>query len=213
MPYNPGYYVAVRGTSQEVEYPYGIIKINRDGFADVEADLSHPRQVGYFGDSVTYGVGAGYGYRFSDLLREAYPDVDHLNLGGIGLSVSKDTIDRSLELAERYGLDTAVYFLNLNDIVPDATVAPQQQNAVVEDAPWTRRTLVWLAGHADWLRERATSTPPCARSRRTSSRPAAWAFTATRPSSSSPRPSARWCSRPRSASSSSTTSSRPTASS
>lgn len=152
VPYNPGYYVAVRGTSQEVEYPYGTIKINRDGFADIDFDLTRPRQVGYFGDSVTYGVGAGYGYRFSDLLREAYPDLDHLNLGGIGLSVSQDTIDRSLELADRYGLDTAVYFLNLNDIVPDATVVPQQQNAVIEDAPWTRRALVWLAGHADWLR-------------------------------------------------------------
>lgn len=152
VPYNPGYYVAVRGTSQEVEYPYGTIKINRDGFADVEFDLTHPRQVGYFGDSVTYGVGAGYGYRFSDLLREAYPDYDHLNLGGIGLSVSQDAIDRALELAERYGLDTAIYFMNLNDIVPDEAVAPQQENAVVEEAPWTRRALAWLAGHADWLR-------------------------------------------------------------
>ncbi|MBK7947562.1 MAG: SGNH/GDSL hydrolase family protein [Deltaproteobacteria bacterium] len=152
VPYNPGYYMAVKGTSREVEYPYGTIKINRDGFADIDFDLSRTRQVGYFGDSVTYGVGAGYGYRFSDLLREAYPDVDHLNLGGIGLSVSQDTIDRSLELADRYGLDTAVYFMNLNDIVPDATVAPQQENAAVEEAPWTRRTLLWLSGHADWLR-------------------------------------------------------------
>lgn len=152
VPYNPGYYMAVKGTAREVEYPYGIIKINRDGFPDIDFDLSRPRQVGYFGDSVTYGVGAGYGYRFSDLLREAYPDFDHLNLGGIGLSVSQDTIDRSLELADRYGLDTAVYFLNLNDIVPDATVAPQLENAVVEEAPWTRRALVWLSAHTDWLR-------------------------------------------------------------
>ncbi len=152
VPYNPGYYMAVRGTSQEVEYPYGTIKINRDGFADIDFDLIRPRQVGYFGDSVTYGVGVGHGYRFSDLLREAYPDFDHLNLGGIGLSVSQDTIDRSLELAERYGLDIAVYFLNLNDIVPSVTVAPQKENATVEAAPWTRRALAWLLGHADWLR-------------------------------------------------------------
>ena len=70
---------------------------------------------------------------------------------GVGLSVSQDTIDYSLELAERYGLDTAVYFMNLNDIVPDATVATQQQNAVVKEAPWTRHALVWLSRHADWL--------------------------------------------------------------
>jgi len=155
VPYNPGYYMAVRGNSQEVEYPYGTIKINRDGFADIEFELSRPHRVGYFGDSVTYGVGAGYGYRFTDLLREAYPDYDHLNLGGIGLSVSRDTIDRSIELAERYGLDTAVYFMNLNDLVPDVTVAPQEETPVVEETPWTRRGIVWIAGHADWLRGRS----------------------------------------------------------
>ena len=30
-------------------------------------------------------VGAGYGYRISELLEAAYPDFEHLNLGGIGL--------------------------------------------------------------------------------------------------------------------------------
>ena len=151
VPYNPGYYEAVRGNSREVEYPYGIIKINRDGFADEEFDLSRPLHVGYFGDSVTYGVGAGYGYRFTDLLRAAYPEFDHLNLGGIGLSVSQETIDRSVELAARYDLDRAVYFMNLNDIVPDSTVAPSR-DGVATSVPWTRSVLVWLSGHADLLR-------------------------------------------------------------
>ncbi|MBY0399197.1 hypothetical protein K2X89_02805 [Myxococcota bacterium] len=152
VPYNPGYYVAVRGNSKEVEYPYGTIKINRDGFADIDFDLSHTRQVGYFGDSVTYGVGAGYGYRFSDLLRAAYPDLDHLNLGGVGLSVSQDTIDYSLELAERYGLDTAVYFMNLNDIVPDESVAPTGSDPNRAPAPWTYYLVGWLRDHTDGLR-------------------------------------------------------------
>ncbi len=152
VPYNPGYYVAVQGNSQEVEYPYGTIKINRDGFADIDWDLGASRHVGYFGDSVTYGVGAGYGYRFTDLLREAYPELTHLNLGGIGLSVSQETIDQSIELSERYDLDTAVYFLNMNDIVPDASVAPPDANADVADTPWTYDGANWLRNHADWLR-------------------------------------------------------------
>lgn len=152
VPYNPGYYVAVRGTSQEVEYPYGTIKINRDGFADIDWELGPGRHVGYIGDSVTYGVGAGYGYRFTDLLREAYPEFTHLNFSGIGLSVSQETIDWALELANRYALDTAVYFMNLNDIVPDATVAPPDPSHGSTGVPWTRRALGWVSGHVDWLR-------------------------------------------------------------
>lgn len=152
VPYNPGYYVAVRGNSREVEYPYGTIKINADGFADIDWDLGSARHVGYFGDSVTYGVGAGHGYRFSDLLREAYPEWTHLNLGGIGLSVSQETIETSLELADRYDLDTAVYFLNLNDIVPDVSVARGDPQAKPGKAPWSRRALSWLSNHSDWLR-------------------------------------------------------------
>lgn len=155
VPYNPGYYVAVRGTSKEVEYPYGVIKINRDGFPDDEFDLSRSPRVGYFGDSVTYGVGAGYGYRFTDYLRVAYPNYSHMNFGGIGLSVSRETIEQSLTLAERYDLDCAVYFMNLNDIVPDEAVAPVSAPASAREeseVPWTRLALVWVERHADWLR-------------------------------------------------------------
>lgn len=152
VPYNPGYYVAVRGTSQEVEYPYGTIKINRDGFADVDWDLGRERHIGYFGDSVTYGVGAGYGYRFTDLLRAAYPRFTHLNLGGIGLSITRETTQRAVELADRYDLDTAVYFMNLNDIVPDSTLRPPDRAATNARPPWTRRALGFAIEYTDWLR-------------------------------------------------------------
>lgn len=152
VPYNPGYYVAVQGNSREVEYPYGTIQTNRDGFADVDWDLSRAHHVGYFGDSVTYGVGAGHGYRFSDRLAEAYPDWTHLNLGGIGLSVSQDTIESAVVLAKRYALDRAIYFLNLNDIVPDVSVARGSPDVKPSKAPWPRRMLNWLSEHADWLR-------------------------------------------------------------
>jgi hypothetical protein len=70
--YQPGYYVSVSGTSTELEFPYGTILINSDGFPDSEFDLSKDVKIGYYGDSVTYGVGAGYGYRVSDLLEKHY---------------------------------------------------------------------------------------------------------------------------------------------
>ena len=76
IPYNPGYYVALGGTSRVVEYAYGTIRINSDGFADDEFDLSRSRRIGYFGDSVTYGVGAGHGYRVSELMEEALLQIE-----------------------------------------------------------------------------------------------------------------------------------------
>jgi len=129
LPYNPSYYMSVGGNSREVVYPYGIIKINSDGFPDDEFDMSKRHHVGYFGDSVTYGVGAGHGYRFSDLLAESYPEYAHMNFSGIGLSVSRATIERHVALAEKFDLDVALYFFNLNDIVPDAAVSKKRRRA------------------------------------------------------------------------------------
>jgi lysophospholipase L1-like esterase len=123
VPYNPGYYVSVSGNDREVQYPYGTIRINSQGFPDGEFDLSKDLRVGYFGDSVTYGVGAGHGYRVSDLLEPIYPQYEHMNFGGIGLSVSDNEIEMFLRLADRFALDEVVYLFNLNDIVPDRAVS------------------------------------------------------------------------------------------
>ena len=49
--------------------------------------MSKGRNIGYYGDSVTYGVGAGHGYRISDLLEREYPEMSHMNLGGVGGAV------------------------------------------------------------------------------------------------------------------------------
>ena len=61
VPYNPGDYISISGNDREIEYPYGTIRINSLGFPDDEFDLSKDLRVGYFGESVTYGVGAGHG--------------------------------------------------------------------------------------------------------------------------------------------------------
>ena len=147
--YNPGYYSSVEATDTELHYAYGTIKINRDGFPDADFDLSKPLRVGYFGDSVTYGVGAGYGYRVSEYLESAYPDFEHLNLGGIGLSVSEADIWNSANKAKRYGLTHAIYLFNLNDILPDATFEPQKEPSRSQKA---RR---FILNYLDGLRGRS----------------------------------------------------------
>jgi lysophospholipase L1-like esterase len=148
IPYSPGYYTGVRTSASEFNYPYGRIPINADGFPDEAFDPNKTRRVGYFGDSVTYGVGAGYGYRISELLEAAYPDRDHLNLGGIGLSISSGEIAYCLKLARRYGLQQAVYLFNLNDIVPDQVASGAERTAVrnVQDSVIAR--LDWLRGRS-----------------------------------------------------------------
>ena len=64
-------------------------------------------------------MGAGHGYRVSDLLEPIYPQYEHMNFGGIGLSVSDNEIEMFLRLADRFALDEVVYLFNLNDIVSD----------------------------------------------------------------------------------------------
>lgn len=118
---DPAYYVAFSDPEpgSVVEYPYGEILYNTDGFADddFEATKSRPR-VGYLGDSVCFGVGAGYGHRVSEILREHYPDYEHMNFtGGLG-GGTLEASEKAVRFGEQYDLDAVVYMLNLNDIRP-----------------------------------------------------------------------------------------------
>jgi hypothetical protein len=146
--YNPGYYTSVSRSPRELVYAYGRIPINAAGFPDREFELRQSYRIGYFGDSVAYGVGAGYPHRISDLLRVAYPDRDHLTLAGMGLSISAQRIAHCARLARQYSLDEAVYLLNLNDILPDEAARGEQ-----------KATVRSLQGHVysrlDWLRGRS----------------------------------------------------------
>lgn len=146
--YNPGYYTSVDVTDTDLNYAYGTIKINSDGYPDEEFQLTSPLRVGYFGDSVTYGVGAGYGYRVSEFLETAYPEYEHLNLGGIGLSVSEGDIRNSARKAEKFGLTDALYLFNLNDILPNSTFTPRPQT-------WNQRFRSFVRRYLDWLRGRS----------------------------------------------------------
>ncbi|MFA5593143.1 MAG: hypothetical protein WC989_07500 [Micavibrio sp.] len=113
--YDIGYYTAIRKQGA-YHYPYGVIHINSHGFPDLEFDLQgEKRRIGYMGDSVIMGVGAGAGYRFSDLIEAQMPDYDHWTF-----AMSHNGFDeRSVyQYIEEFGLETVVYGLNLNDILP-----------------------------------------------------------------------------------------------
>lgn len=159
--YNPGYYIAVAGDSRELIYPYGTIYMNSDGFSDKEFDLDNPNRIGHFGDSVTYGTGAGYGYRVSELLEEAYPEYEHMNFGGLDLSANAASISYFARLVERYELEKAIYLFNLNDILTDHAVAGTEKTRITHAVGWVREYLDWMRGKSylyTYLRNLAKSS-------------------------------------------------------
>ena len=100
-------------------HPYGKIPINSDGFFDEEFrfDSKKPK-IGYFGDSVTYGVGAGHPYRFTEYLDQLSPEFEHLNLsGGLGISLANWN-EKINEFLLKKNISKIIYVINLNDIAP-----------------------------------------------------------------------------------------------
>lgn len=152
--YDIGYYVAVRGQGV-YHYPYGDITINSDGFPDQEFDRASPKQrIGYFGDSVIFGVGAGEEYRFSTLLEQLYPKYEHWTFSMLGNGI-QDL--RMVNTVEKYGLDTVIYGFNLNDIVPaiDEEDVVHESNPNIEikpeKAPLLYKIQRWVFNHPDQI--------------------------------------------------------------
>lgn len=118
--YNPSYYTSVSATNAVITYPYGIIKRNSLGHPDDEFDLTDPRpRIAYVGDSVTLGVGAGHGYRFSDILEQRFPQYQHMTLASIGDGFnSTQFMDRRAATAKELGINQFIYFYSLNDTLP-----------------------------------------------------------------------------------------------
>ena len=117
-------------------YPYGDVPINADGYPDEDFVLTGTkRRIGYVGDSVAYGVGAGYGYRIPDLLQQRYPQYDHWVFAVVG---DRLEVRPLLQVVRRFKLDAVVYLMNLNDVMPEAD-SPEATTWIVE----ARST--WLA--------------------------------------------------------------------
>jgi hypothetical protein len=150
--YNPGYYVSFNDRTEagEIEFEWGIQKFNSLGFADEEFDLSKPVRIGYAGDSVTRGVGCGYGYRYTELLENAYPDFLHANLGksGAGIAAEKE-VDKVLEITDKLKFTTVVCALNLNDCLPETYAGKDEATTPL------RRLKLFFRDYIDWLRPRS----------------------------------------------------------
>ncbi len=146
VPYDIGYYTAVKKPGI-YEYPYGTIHINQDGYPDTEFDRSSPKKkIGYFGDSVTFGVGAGEEYRFSNLLEQKYPAFEHWTFSMIANGIEDDLIVRT---AQEYGLSRVIYALNLNDIMPVTAPDNTPQTPSNPETPILRVVQQWIWDHLD----------------------------------------------------------------
>lgn len=109
--------LAEKGTVRR--HPYGDIPVNSLGYFDGEFKRNGKPSIGYFGDSVAYGVGAGYPYRITEVMKDLQPGYNHLNLSdGIGTDVANISFRKIEELKENYDLSTIIYLMNLNDILP-----------------------------------------------------------------------------------------------
>ena len=144
--FDPGYYMAYARPKPNtvLEYPYGDIKFNSDGYPDDEFEPVKTRpRIGYVGDSNCYGIGAGHGHRITEFLEQRYPKLEHMNLAfGPGHDLSLANCRKVMEMVDRYDLDTVVYLLTLNDILPDAD---QRNPASIFRI---RRWFDWLRGRS-----------------------------------------------------------------
>lgn len=116
--YEIGYYTEAKaGNDGFLRYPWGVVPVNAHGYLDENFDLAGQKpRVGWFGDSVAMGVGAGYPYRISDIVRGRYSNLDTWNFSRLGVGFEGRLAE---EIAQKFKLDTVVYLLNLNDIVPE----------------------------------------------------------------------------------------------
>lgn len=145
--YEIGYYTEARaGRDGYLHYPWGVVPVNAQGYLDEEFDLASTKpRVGWFGDSVAMGVGAGYPYRISDIVRTQTSGVNTWNFSRIGASFEGPLAE---ELVQKYKLNTVVYLLNLNDILPES--APRSGGGYL-----VYNGLAFVKEYLDFLRDRS----------------------------------------------------------
>jgi len=117
--YEIGYYTEAKvARDGYLHYPWGVVPVNSAGYLDEEFNLNSTKpRVGWFGDSVAMGVGTGYPYRVSDIIRTQSPNLENWNFGKLGTDFYGPRVEAE---AAQFKLDTVVYIMNLNDIVPPA---------------------------------------------------------------------------------------------
>ena len=152
--YNPSYYTSIDAKNRDVVFPYGTIRFNSLGHPDDEFDLSDPRpRLAYVGDSVTMGVGAGYGYRFSDLLKDTLPGYQHMTLASINEGFrTKARMRRLTKTAHELGVQQVFYVYNLNDTLPSRAESADGGSAESVDEPFLIAALNFVKNNTEFLR-------------------------------------------------------------
>ena len=120
--YKSDYYAVPKNVvgSKSNIHPFGSIPKNSNKHFDQEWDNPKlKKRYGYIGDSVTYGVGAGFPYRITEYLDIFEPNIEHVNLSAaLGDFISEEKSQKSLiDLKKSTNLDKIVYMLNLTDLV------------------------------------------------------------------------------------------------
>ena len=157
------YYIGHTVSKRLIRYPFGDMPFNSDGYPDRDWDPADPRErVGFWGDSITSGVGAGFGYRYTDLIGAARHDRYYMDFGGPGEDGIRD--DRSiamiLRLVERHRLKKIVYGMDLNDILPDREAPGARPSALNRIKPLVKHYLDVLRTRSylyDYLRLQLTN--------------------------------------------------------
>jgi hypothetical protein len=146
--YNLSYYVVIRKNINNtiLSYPYGKIIINKYGFPDKDfSNIKSKPRIAYVGDSICYGVGAGYGYRISDIIQKEINENEQMNMSyGIGEGISIADVNTILKYAKDFQLDKVVYLMNLNDILPTEKTTNAKELWI---APY-KKYLDWMRGES-----------------------------------------------------------------
>ena len=151
VPYQMHYYTPVSVSNRLSSYSFGDIPFNSYGYPDRDWDLTDTRErVGFWGDSITSGIGAGFGYRYTDIIRDSRQDRYYMNFGGPGEDGVADdvAIGKILTLVERFRLNKVVYAMDLNDILPD-------KGSVVRQRPQLHGVRRLIKKYLDFLRTRS----------------------------------------------------------
>ena len=120
--YKSDYYAipkTVVGSTSNI-HPFGSIPKNSNKHFDQEWDNPKlKKRYGYIGDSVIYGVGAGFPYRITEYLDVLEPNIEHVNLSAaLEDFISEEKSQKSLiNLKKSTKVDKIVYMLNLTDLV------------------------------------------------------------------------------------------------
>ena len=151
IPYRLDYYTGTFVSKRLIRFPFGDMPFNAHGYPDRDWADDDPRpRVGFWGDSITSGVGAGFGYRYTDIISRSRPDRDYRNFGGVGEDGIADAAaaDKVMEAARRYRLQKVVYAMDLNDLLPDGGIGAEGHSALY-------RVKRALAPYVDLLRTRS----------------------------------------------------------